>query len=209
MDNFKRLFFNGVINKKKVSEKIHLLTKSASRKSKINDYLTELINYSKSQVELWNDWSKMLLQDNFNDDKLDHLKTAANPQETAANFQDSLDYLTTLLSVDLDLVSSVTNSSSKHDGSENGIERLASILESKLKSNESDKSRTNLGTYKIKINEKKKYTKKEARDILGLRSIRRVEQLMEELQLEYEKEKRGREKLISGINLKKIKKSRE
>lgn len=208
MDNFNRLFLNGEINKKKVSEKILLLNKSASRKEKITDFLTRLIDYTKDQIELWESWSKMLLQDNFNDAKLDYLKAAANPQETAANYIDSLDYLTTQLSMDLDIVSA-SDSSPRHAGSENGIERLASILENKLKSNEAERRKTNLGTYKIKINEKKKYTKKEARDILGLKSVRRVEQIMEELELEYEKEKRGREKLISGKNLKIIKKSRE
>lgn len=199
MDDFKEFFVNGQLNKKAIILVIRGFTQP-DRADKIKVLFNELSAFIKKQIDIWTDWSQKLSENPYNDEKYGFLKKAANPRETIANYQGSLKELALLQGK---LTRPLAHAKKSIE------ERLLDLLELKDKGEEARKAGTGYGTYKIKINEKKKYTKIEAAEVLGFKSKRRVEQIVIALGIPYEKEKRGREKLLSGLNLKKIKKSRE
>lgn len=199
MDDFREFFLNGQLSKKAIISKIRGFVQP-DRADKINNLFNELSDFIKKQIDIWTNWDQKLSENPYNDEKYGFLKKAANPRETISNYRESQRELEVLQKKMTRPVAPAKKSIE---------ERLLDLLELKGKGEDARKVGTGYGTYKIKINEKKRYTKEEAAEVLGLKSKRRVEQIVIALGIPYEKEKRGREKLLSGLNLKKIKKSRE
>ncbi|MFH2108542.1 MAG: hypothetical protein ABII93_07730 [Chrysiogenia bacterium] len=209
MNDLEDLFLNGQLNANKLSERINFFNQE-DKYNEAKQLIEDIVIYIKAQIDLWNKWNQMLYKSPYLDKKYDYLKMAANTRETISNFKKSLKYMEDWQrKISLDHLKADKINIPDKNIFETGMERFITFLENKSKIDEAQKSTSNVGSYKIKINEKKNYTKKEAAKILGLKSTRRVDQIMEKLGIEFEKEKRGRENLISGKNLKKIKKSRE
>lgn len=107
----------------------------------------------------------------------------------------------------LDRLKEIKKNDLEKDSTETKYDKLLTLFENLIKTVADRKTTSNFGRKKIKINESKNYTKKEAAEIFGL-SIRRTEQIIDESGLKYEIKRRGREKVISGKNLKEIIKKR-